>query len=292
MTDRRTLAQGSCLAAILILSACASGDGSADSAATADRAAPEAPRVVTVTARDYTFEAPDTVPAGMTTFRLVNAGPELHHVQLIRLDSGRTMTDVREGLANAHAGPLPGWMVTVGGPNAPAPQAEAVATLDLQPGNYAIVCVIPSPDGTLHVMKGMARPLTVTPSGSATAAAPPKADVTIRLVDYAFDMPATVPPGRRTFRVENAAAQPHELFIAQLAPGKKATDLVAWSEKMQGPPPGKPLGGATFMAKDVVNYFTVDLEPGTYALLCFVPDAKDGKPHVAHGMVREFTVGA
>jgi len=25
-------------------------------------------------------------------------------------------------------------------------------------------------------------------------------------------------------------------------------------------------------------------------LICFVPDAKDQKPHLEHGMVREFTV--
>ena len=39
-----------------------------------------------------------------------------------------------------------------------------------------------------------------------------------------------------------------------------------------------------------VNYMTLDLTPGTYAFYCFVPDAKDGQPHVAHGMVREITV--
>jgi len=33
-----------------------------------------------------------------------------------------------------------------------------------------------------------------------------------------------------------------------------------------------------------------ELEPGTYALLCFVP-APDGRPHIAHGMVRTFDVG-
>ena len=44
------------------------------------------------------------------------------------------------------------------------------------------------------------------------------------------------------------------------------------------------------MAQGVVNDVVVDLTPGEYALLCFVPDAGDGKPHVAHGMVRQVTV--
>jgi uncharacterized cupredoxin-like copper-binding protein len=32
--------------------------------------------------------------------------------------------------------------------------------------------------------------------------------------------------------------------------------------------------------------FTVALEPGDYVLACFVPDAGDGKAHLAHGMAQ------
>jgi hypothetical protein len=32
------------------------------------------------------------------------------------------------------------------------------------------------------------------------------------------------------------------------------------------------------------------MTPGNYVMLCFLPDAKDGKPHLDHGMVKEFTV--
>jgi hypothetical protein len=35
---------------------------------------------------------------------------------------------------------------------------------------------------------------------------------------------------------------------------------------------------------------TVELARGDYVLLCFVPDAADGKPHVAHSMVRQIRV--
>lgn len=38
------------------------------------------------------------------------------------------------------------------------------------------------------------------------------------------------------------------------------------------------------------TYFDVDLTPGEYILICFVPDAKDGKPHVAHGMMQRVTI--
>jgi uncharacterized cupredoxin-like copper-binding protein len=38
------------------------------------------------------------------------------------------------------------------------------------------------------------------------------------------------------------------------------------------------------------GYFTADFAPGNYALICFVPDAKDGKPHFTHGMMQQITV--
>jgi hypothetical protein len=44
------------------------------------------------------------------------------------------------------------------------------------------------------------------------------------------------------------------------------------------------------MAKGETNDIPLDLTPGNYALLCFIPDAKDGKPHIMHGMMKDFTV--
>ena len=37
--------------------------------------------------------------------------------------------------------------------------------------------------------------------------------------------------------------------------------------------------------------FSVELTPGEYGLICFVPDAKDGKLHLMHGMMEQFKVG-
>src|SRR5213592_782793 len=51
------------------------------------RPAPRAagPSLITITATDYAFGVPDSLPAGLTTFRLVNQGKELHHANLVRL---------------------------------------------------------------------------------------------------------------------------------------------------------------------------------------------------------------
>src|SRR6266516_5286675 len=69
-----------------------------------------APNVVTITATDYAFSAPDTIPAGLTTLRLVNQGKELHHASLVRLSEGNTIADLQAGLQAAmhnHTPPPP-----------------------------------------------------------------------------------------------------------------------------------------------------------------------------------------
>jgi hypothetical protein len=53
---------------------------------------------------------------------------------------------------------------------------------------------------------------------------------------------------------------------------------------MKGPPPGKPIGGIPAFMKGKNSFFEATLEPGEYGMICFIPDAKDGKPHMQHGM--------
>lgn len=262
----------------------------AESSQPAAAAVPATPVVYTITAKDFSYDAPDTMTAGMVTLRLVNQGPELHHVQLVRLDEGKTYQDLEAGLKSMKPGsPPPPWVHDVAGPNTPVPGGEQSITEELAPGNYALLCMIPSADGVPHVMKGMMKALTVVPATGAAAAAP-AADITVRMTDYAWEVSPALTAGKHVIKLENAAEQSHEMFIAQLAPGKTAADLAKWAEEQKGPPPGKPIGGISAMAKGAVVYLPVDLEPGEYGLFCFIPDAKDGKPHIAHGMMTQVTV--
>lgn len=252
----------------------------------ARRTAPPPP--VTVVATDYRLAIPDTLPAGATRFRLVDDGHEPHHFVLVRLGDGKTAADL--AAAMRAPGPPPRWATFVGGPNAVAPgDTSLTTTVRLTPGRYAALCIIPSPDGVPHVAKGMISDVVVTRSSrSAPAAAHPAK--TLTLFDYGFRSASPIRSTTHAVRVTNAGTQPHELVIARLADGKSAEDFARWAERMQGPPPGRFLGGVSPMAPGVSNDLALDLAPGRYALLCFVPDAKDGKPHVAHGMVREITV--
>lgn len=249
-----------------------------------------APQIITITARDFAYDAPDTVSAGMVTIKLVNQGPDLHHVQLLHLTDGKTAADFEAGLKVMKPGsPPPPWAHEVAGPNTPVPGGEQSIMEQLEPGNYVMVCFIPGADGVPHVMKGMIRPLTVIPATTAAALAP-TADVSVMMTDYAWKITPEITAGKHIIKIENAAQQSHEMVIAMLAPGKTPADLAKWIEKQVGPPPGKPIGGISGMGKGAVVYLPVDLESGEYGILCFLPDAKDGKPHVAHGMLQQISV--
>ena len=265
-----------------------SADTNASSAGSADSSA-NAP-IVTVTATDFSFDAPGQVPAGAVTMRLVNKGTELHHAQIIKIEDGKTMEDIAAALKNP--GPPPPWVKFVGGPNAVPPGKETHATSVLSPGLYAYLCFIPSPDRVIHASKGMVKPFEVTSAASASSTDLPETDATIRLVDYDFEISKPLVAGKQTILVENAGPQAHEVALLKLAPGKTVADFAAWDQGgMKGPPPAEPVGGVVALDKGGRASFTADLTPGDYGLLCFIPDSKDGRPHLAHGMIKTIKVG-
>ena len=251
------------------------------------------PSVVTIIASDYAFRVPDTIPAGLTTFRLVNQGKELHHASLVRLRDGKSVADFQAALMAAMKNhtPPPAWMGLAGGPNALTPGDTGTATQLLEPGSYLFVCWIPSADGTPHVMKGMLHPVVVSVAPGATSAVP-AADLSITLTDYDFQVSQPLTAGTRVVRVKNAGAQAHEVAITALSPGKTLQDFIAWEQGGEkGPlPTGRWLGGVGVMDAGGESEFTTTFAPGSYLLLCFWPDAKDGQPHIMHGMAKEITV--
>ncbi len=280
----------SLLPLVALLAACATKDASKSANASDSTTAVAAakPHQMTVVATDYKFDAPDEVPAGMMTIHLVDNGSELHHVAFVKLNDGKSVTDIEQAMKTN--GPMPSWAVDYGGVNPPHPGGGmATTTQMLEPGNYALMCFVPSADGVPHFAKGMVRPLTVTASKDASTPAP-VADIDMTLNNYSFTTSKPITAGRHTIKIENAASQSHELVIARLAPGKKAEDLPAWVEKQVGPPPGEPIGGVPAMTKGATAFVTADFTPGDYAFVCFLPDAKDGKPHFTHGMVKQVHV--
>jgi hypothetical protein len=247
------------------------------------------PPVIDVMASDYAFDAPDSIPAGLVTVRLMNHGQEAHHAQLLRLDDDVSFDQFASTLQSEGEAALRLTTLT-GGPGALSPSRSGEVTLDLTPGQYVFACFISSPDGVPHLAKGMLKPMTVVPADAQPEIDAPRSAGTLTMRDFTFDIPDTLPAGQRTFTVSNAGPQPHELNLLRLAPGATVSDVLAWQPDQGTPPPFEAVGGMNGLSQGKADYMTVDLEPGTYVAICNIPDPGSGVSHAKLGMIRQFSV--
>jgi len=268
--------------------------------APAEDAAPESDdaEVVEFTASDYAFQGlPDTLPSGWTTFRMENAGREVHFVVFDRLPDRKTSEDFlrevaapfdsvwyrlrdgeidREQALTLLGEKLPEWYGAVrrwGGTGLVAPGRTARTTIDLEPGAYMMECYVKTADGEFHVSVGMWHELTVTEDS--TGRAPPDADIEMAVSGQAIEAPDTLPAGRHTFAARFGERPPGSLGgdanLVRLDGGASLEDdIVPWMdwinlEGLGAPAPAEFLGGTQEMPAGRTSYFTVDLEPGSYA---------------------------
>lgn len=114
---------------------------------------------MTINMKDFSFDQGDTLPAGKNTFKVVNAGPQPHEWNIMRLEQGKTMEDVGKWFAQP-AGPPP--FQAVGGMNGLTTGQSGYVTLYLPTGNYLAICNIPDPASQKpHAQLGMVKAFTV-----------------------------------------------------------------------------------------------------------------------------------
>lgn len=285
------------IALVAVLPACTTG-GEAPST--------PAPNVVSLSATEYAFQAPDTISSGWTTFRLANNGEEIHYGHIVQLDSGKTVRQLVDAYAEAirTSGPRPKWVKRFGGPGGAPPSGTSSVTQYLVPGSYVWVCPIEDSSGAPHFGKGEFKPFVVRAAASDVAdrAAAPAADVVVRLMDFSFAVEPAVRAGRHTLRVENAGAEPHDLVLMKLAPGKTIEDVRAAMNPERArrpdqagePPPSfeslvTVVGGIAAIGSGMEAFFDADFTPGEYVLICMAT-APDGRSHIEHGMIQQISV--
>lgn len=168
----------------------------------------------------------------------------------------------------------------------------AEATVDLEPGDYVVICQVPDRQGLPHVAGGMMMPVRVIEDQrKRRGQTNDHADSVIRALDFRFNVQQPLRAGQQRVRFVNRGVQPHEAVLVQLNAGATLKDFVAFFEpNAPGPPPGRPVGGMTGLEQDQEGNFLVKLTPGHYGLICFFLDPGSGMPHFAKGMATEFDV--
>jgi hypothetical protein len=258
----------------------------------------------------------EEVPAGWTTFRLVNASHAAHFLLLELMPGGRTVEDslaelvpvfqdamdlINEGRAEdgfAKLGELPDWFSEIrfmGGPGLVAPERVAETTVFLEPGNYVMECYIKTDEGVFHSALGMIRGLRVTEERS-PAAEPSNPSLRMTLTNEGFGVEGRITPGKHTVAVRFAEENPpllgNDVHVARLEAEADLGAVAAWMDWSQprglvsdhgAPAPAEFVGGTHEMPQGYTAYFTVDLEPGRYA---WISERPVGDP-----LYEEFTVG-
>lgn len=110
---------------------------------------------------------PETSPAGFTSVTFENQGADMHHAIFLKLNDGVTVEQVAAAKNEVE---VFASGVSLGGAFANPMGGMNTVVMNLEEGNYAVICVIPGPDGMPHYQMGMIAPLTVT-AGSSDATA-------------------------------------------------------------------------------------------------------------------------
>ncbi|HZI26967.1 MAG TPA: hypothetical protein VFD64_02355 [Gemmatimonadaceae bacterium] len=246
-------------------------------------------RVVDVAAGEYFLRAPDSIPAGLVTFRLSQIGDRLtnpakveaenlapatpdndptrafHMLWVARLEPGRTLSEWYA--AHVKGEPTP-WAVELGGPAAAEPPRTSNATMVLEPGNYVLVCHVGSAradKSRSHLLKGMFRGLTVT-SGSQSAELP-RAHAIARITGTGqIELQGTLIQGPQRIRVINATEKSHEFIVLRIKTGRTAREAVTWRRTDGTTHPFSSLGGFSNVPPGATLATTIDFGDGDHVL--------------------------
>ncbi len=251
---------------------------------------------LTVMAMDYNFKIPATVKAGMMVVNFINDGKEPQELSFLRMNEGVTVQQFKTALEKdpATSFALTKWHGGVA--TIMAGQSErAVVTLD--PGQYVLACFVESPNGLPHFIEGMFTPFKVVMASASQTQ--PTADGEAIIKNFSYTLP-TIHSGTMILKVTNQDPMAHEMNLLKLADGKTMQDVMAFLHKKKGPPPLNAktygpapytyAGGAQPIEHGMSVWVELNLQPGTYVALCFVPDPQTHLSHVDEGMIKQFTV--
>jgi len=261
-----------------------------------------------ITITDTGFSAPSEVAAGRVLLNVTNdatASQDSAGANLALLPEGKTIEDLaaifgpQMGTPTSDEEAIPQWIYQAtfaGGPEVP-PGQSMQAVVDLTPGDWVLFNDSPGAPQP-------PQPLTVTGSAaSPTTMEEPQADVEVQLQEYAFiGLENPVPAGPHLWKFTNTGSQPHIMVLFRAPAGITMDEMMTLLQLPDDatPPPGFPYQESDFdfnqpglgvLSPGQTSWLALDLAPGTYIAVCFVPDERTGAPHAVMGMVQIFTVG-
>ena len=259
--------------------------------------APATPTPFNLTATSTGYSGPSTVQAGYVAVDLSNTSKMPVDAAFFRLRPGVSEAQFRAALSatalhsvkNADY-KLAQMADVLGGPGTTGPGGHASAVVHLTPGRYLLSSGSSDFGGHNSLMSlGYYKAVTVT--GPELNNAPSMADYTSKMLDFRFELPASVAAGTHTWHLSNEGKEAHFMLVAKLLPGKTIKDVMAAMMSSTGPPPVdfQHAQGSQALTAGQAQNFSLDLSTGHYAVVCFI-GSKDGTEHAAMGMLQELVV--
>lgn len=264
---------------------------------------------IRVTSDGTTHDFPTELEAGRYHIVLENTSELEVDLEIVQLPEGITPDDVNAAFAEAEESPVfvpPDFffdMTWNGGPWANPGETRGVV-LDLTPGEWYVALSSYDVEAGEEVTSNET---LVTVTGEMPELGEPEG-TEIGMIDMDFTVPDTLEAGPQIWQVRNHGLQIHHLVLIGVPDGTTEDEVVELAEMFSAGPPASPEAGASPVAAPALNpeeitdeFFTllfsrnqfnlyeVDLAPGTYAMVCFMPDPS-GTPHVMLGMVEIVTV--
>jgi hypothetical protein len=266
--------------------------------------------LLTIRLTEERIEAPANAPAGRTVLVEENATDEPGHAFVPRIPDDVADEDVTEALTGAPlVQEIPEWFWRaefLGNGDYAAPDQTAVSLIDLAPGRYLA--------GDPFRPRSQFARFEVIDKVDLQAPDFLGADMTVELFEMGFEMPQTILAGRYLWEIENSGAMLHEFAILSVPTGASKTDVetaaaAVLTAEMNGDATatratmealgeewadwsGEEVAGMGVLSPQRTSVVQIALEPGTYAIVCYIPEPASGTPHLMLGMSDVFTVAA
>lgn len=286
------------------LAACGSDDSSSENTTAAAAAAK--PTVLSVVTSDagskrFSMEAPASIRGGLVTLRFKNDSKVSHEAQLVRVDGQHTSEELLDAIDTGdEPAKIPDWLHAEGGVAAIPGGATRTATSNLPAGRYFVTDTETGDDDKAKAPSRVGALAELTVTAGADGALPATAG-TIKIADdgkdrYKFET-SGLTAGANQVTFDNASESDealHHVIAFPIVPGKTLADVrkAFSSQNASGPPPLDFANGTGTTVLDAKRSLvtTLTLKKGSYALICFLNDRDETKPHFMEGLLQKVDV--
>ena len=243
---------------------------------------------------------PQELHAGWTKVTFHNSGIEAHQVMFAAPRPGVDLAELAQAAAGDSSGAAAiGYVDMLGGVSYVGPGKTVEAVIDLPAGTVMAMCYVPDSAGVAHALSGMTAMLTVNPAQQIGGSDGEPVLGTITMGAAGYELPDSLEPGwYRVVNTDDSGADIgtglHEMSVMRLdQPLTEQSRSQLLSDLASNATPKvtlDALGGMAALSTGLSAYLYLDLGPGPYLAVDFMPDPGNPRPHLLDGYVKTFEI--